>query len=556
MNRTLTLVILTIQSILLSAQNNSISCTAYLENVPLGSFLLPNGNLRMIYASMSGFGDEQIWLADQGKDGSLVQKKQLGVSGSPFGCYMIPIADGNAILIVQSFQCDFFQYLGLAKVDVDGNIAWFEGTSKPGYSDGIFQLNHKQMAAFSSSTGNCWPIDLATGKFAAAPVPVAGVSIPFVYQGDYYYTAAGNVLRKHLIQNDSLVLSGILPGRIRSLIALSNTDLVFAAGTYFFRSNSENLQPKQLINTGDSLQTLVATDNGGFLTSHYHPTKKLTYYSPEMLVERELAVTDTNLIWFQAWTKNDILYLSGKTKTNKNTSAYSMNTSLSQPDLEYQQDVTLTQIKCLDTVKITTDAGALPFLGGGHRATYGDVMVTIKNSGTQVLDSITVCFRTQGCQNFCPNSTHRKEVFRNLNLQPGQDVELLLEQLYSSCFIDDPKELCLWLISPNGELDKNQADNVLCISDFITTSTLDPIAVQFEITPNPTSELLRVACGTENGQMQTIEIFDALGQVVQTENNINQNEVQLNLDTLPVGNYLVRVKTDKGIGVQKVCVMR
>jgi hypothetical protein len=549
MNRFILFAAICFQSYILCAQNITHAFAGLIDYAPVGSYLLPNGNFRLIYVTSYQISYEETWLVDIDPAGQIIQQKILFNSGVS---QLLPIKDGNAMITFSSNQCDFFQYLGFMKIDSSGNLLWSNSTYKPQYDSYLFQINQKQIAR-ANQNGMCWPIDLETGQWAAQPQPLPEIPKPFIYQGSFYYTTSGSILRKHQVQDDALVVQESMPGIIRDLVVLSNGDIVFTTGPYMYRVNS-NLLLQQVIQTNDELQRLVATENGGFLTTHYYPTHKIKYYNQSLELLKEVLITDPNIKWFEAKSNKDVLFIAGYLQTNKNTAAFSLNTSLEQPDIQFYSDVALTEIVCLDTVRILTDTGYPPFIGNYHRANYGDARVTIKNLGPLVLDSVAVGFRMLGCPTFCTIGTERLEVFRNLNLEPGQSTNVMIKDINTTCFRDTMTDLCLWLVSPNGDLDKNQSDNLLCTHDFITTIAHEPTLIQFEITPNPTHGIVRITLNPEYGFTQLLEIFDAFGRLVKQELHTAQAEIFTDLSSLPQGNYILKLKTENGIGIQKVSV--
>ncbi len=87
------------------------------------------------------------------------------------------------------------------------------------------------------------------------------------------------------------------------------------------------------------------------------------------------------------------------------------------------------------------------------------------------------------------------------------------------------------------------------------TKTIDLIEDnQLEVSPNPANDQLQIDLNEEL-HPQEIEVFDLLGQRV-LYSEMPNNQMSLNLDRLIEGIYILRVKTEEGIGTKKIMVER
>ncbi len=71
------------------------------------------------------------------------------------------------------------------------------------------------------------------------------------------------------------------------------------------------------------------------------------------------------------------------------------------------------------------------------------------------------------------------------------------------------------------------------------------------IYPNPTTSILNI----ENAENSMIEIYDLLGRVVLSENNISLNK-QLNVSNLSNGTYLIKISNNGQIKTDKFIINR
>jgi hypothetical protein len=77
----------------------------------------------------------------------------------------------------------------------------------------------------------------------------------------------------------------------------------------------------------------------------------------------------------------------------------------------------------------------------------------------------------------------------------------------------------------------------------------------FTISPNPASEVLKITLPL-NVSSTAFTIVNTMGTIVkQNESTTPQNEMVINITTLPRGVYFVKVKTNKGVGFKKFLKM-
>jgi len=72
--------------------------------------------------------------------------------------------------------------------------------------------------------------------------------------------------------------------------------------------------------------------------------------------------------------------------------------------------------------------------------------------------------------------------------------------------------------------------------------------------PNPAKEVVNVQCTMNNVQIETVEVFDVYGKLVNTV-IVTENPTRINISGLADGMYFVRVTTEEGM-VTKTFVKR
>ena len=73
-----------------------------------------------------------------------------------------------------------------------------------------------------------------------------------------------------------------------------------------------------------------------------------------------------------------------------------------------------------------------------------------------------------------------------------------------------------------------------------------------QIFPNPATDQIQITA--KNNDIQTVELYNALGQRVQNIQTANTNSAALDVSRMKSGIYSVRVITGSGLGEQKIIV--
>ena len=77
------------------------------------------------------------------------------------------------------------------------------------------------------------------------------------------------------------------------------------------------------------------------------------------------------------------------------------------------------------------------------------------------------------------------------------------------------------------------------------------LAKQFNLFPNPANSVVTIT-NAENISVNKITVYDVLGKLLTTHNYTNETEIQLNVEHLQSGTYLLHLETNEGIVVKKL----
>lgn len=86
--------------------------------------------------------------------------------------------------------------------------------------------------------------------------------------------------------------------------------------------------------------------------------------------------------------------------------------------------------------------------------------------------------------------------------------------------------------------------------NIIALSINEQLATKFNVFPNPANNIVNIT-NRENISVEQIHVFDISGKTVQSYFFNKENQVQLNIENLASGTYMLHIKTIKGVAVKK-----
>ncbi len=87
--------------------------------------------------------------------------------------------------------------------------------------------------------------------------------------------------------------------------------------------------------------------------------------------------------------------------------------------------------------------------------------------------------------------------------------------------------------------------------NIIALSINEQLATKFNVFPNPANNIVNIT-NRENISVEQIHVFDISGKTVQSYFFNKENQVQLNIENLASGTYMLHIKTIKGVAVKKI----
>ncbi len=101
----------------------------------------------------------------------------------------------------------------------------------------------------------------------------------------------------------------------------------------------------------------------------------------------------------------------------------------------------------------------------------------------------------------------------------------------------------------------NKYDNVRLTAlknvppEVLSTNTF--LSEKFNLFPNPASDVVNIS-NSENRIVNKVDVYDITGKLIDTQKFGNEPTIQLNVETLTTGTYLLHIKTNEGIAVKKL----
>ena len=77
------------------------------------------------------------------------------------------------------------------------------------------------------------------------------------------------------------------------------------------------------------------------------------------------------------------------------------------------------------------------------------------------------------------------------------------------------------------------------------------ISSKFNIFPNPATNIVNIT-NNENMSVKQVEIYDLAGKLINTQNFNNETEIQLNIEALTSGTYMLHLHTNEGTAIKKL----
>ena len=202
-----------------------------------------------------------------------------------------------------------------------------------------------------------------------------------------------------------------------------------------------------------------------------------------------------------------------------------------------------------DPFLVTNDPLALQPLLSYH--IYSDFLRVDDNDNTAAELTFTILKNTEagfvsrsGVQLGAGDSFTMQDIYSGQVEYTNTDGAALTD--YFTFYVEDPTSGFFGTPKFNIIIDENAT--IDAVEDILDSELLS-------IYPNPAADVLNIELLDNNSRMQQLSLFNAQGQLVADKKlDVAFGKIQMDVDALPTGVYLVQVRTDKGVASKKIMI--
>ena len=159
--------------------------------------------------------------------------------------------------------------------------------------------------------------------------------------------------------------------------------------------------------------------------------------------------------------------------------------------------------------------------------------------------------------------TNRKVYFEIPNINKVFVADFLKNKTSTNLIQDFPINSILLLAGVDSGINKpqiytrNRYDNIKITAlnavppTIIALSTNEQLAQKFNMYPNPATNVVNIT-NSENMLVNQITVYDIAGKQLSTQSFTNETAIQLNVENLASGTYMLHLQTNEGIAVKKL----
>src|SRR5690606_35158262 len=108
-------------------------------------------------------------------------------------------------------------------------------------------------------------------------------------------------------------------------------------------------------------------------------------------------------------------------------------------------------------------------------------------------------------------------------------------------------------IKPNGSVVKFDNIKLTALQSVpaYILSINEMVSAKFSIYPNPATNMVNIT-NSENMLVEQVTVYDITGKQLSTQNYNNEIQIQLNIENLASGTYMLHIQTNAGLAVKKL----
>ena len=131
-------------------------------------------------------------------------------------------------------------------------------------------------------------------------------------------------------------------------------------------------------------------------------------------------------------------------------------------------------------------------------------------------------------------------------------LNLFRADVFNSTFVADNIQLSGFYLKPGSvvKYDNIKLSALPTVPAYILSAN-EMVSATFNMYPNPATNVVNIT-NTQNILVEQITIYDMAGKQLNTQSFNNESEVQLNIENLASGNYILHIQTNAGLAVKKL----
>ncbi len=215
------------------------------------------------------------------------------------------------------------------------------------------------------------------------------------------------------------------------------------------------------------------------------------------------------------------------------------------PQLPSNTDLTI------ESISYESAVAGTPFDPDCMNLDVEGVRVRVRNNGMDEIDQLVLTGKRDACEGFiCPTWVGLHWWFDNLNLGPGEFVDLPINYELYWVPTQETTDICLEVFADNATMDLNRHDNRLCESVLIVDADEVKPVESVKLYPSPATDQITLDLPTGHSY-QFIHLYNSFGQEIKRR-VIEPTSLSINwrIDQLASGTYFIQLIGQEGQSTQ------
>lgn len=498
------------------------------------------------FSGFSFFKDYQINRATQDQSWKYIGEG-LTFSYGVIGMKVLPFENGNSLIGLSIFECDYSPPGGLLMIDKNQSLQWvFDFDNSDLFGGAVDMVFTKDgIAVTLGEWEEVYKKILVSRSGELLDFDFNGVTHDITLETEFGYLAA-KADQLELLNHDFSVLESYSLSEIKDIRPLGQQQFLICSNDGYY------LLDENLMLTSLNILPQTYTTVWSFDTLYYA-------YQPEL---QQVDVLDTffNIISSYPVLKGytpkfgyqfgDKIMTAGPYTNNLNIWSYLQQTDAEELNFQRQKDIGITDIEIADSILV--EYVNEPFFNGGWYRYYDYIHVEVTNYSLDTIDNYVIENTVgSGCE-WCVYE-FKTWYIDSLPIPPGQTVRIELGPYLQPCTFERPKEICLRTILPEDGVDAEVDNDMFCQSYSITIPTEELVPqIYFEIAPNPAHHSIKVSLEASSSITYDASVLTIDG-ILLSKNKVN-GSFQLAVDNFSPGLYLLQISNEEGSIIKRFAV--